>query len=799
MADVEQPELQTDVVTVPTISGDELRLIQMCFSEHEFGVLTEAGEEALAGAISTSFDPLSFVREKNESGVSLATLRGDLDFFASHINSKITNRIQTEMQDALSSVSTRLIAVQDELQLMEQPLTSSIRKVDAAHKKIDDKLKSVSLKVQHASEEELEVLFDKQLLQGTLYYDQFCTCALEFRPFVEEVTTADMDGSITLILSALEKVEAILTLAVQLRQIAEVTLPKLGHREKHYNELRAWSKAATEAVLYSLDTLFSAIAVWYIQRRDKKDPVATKSLDALIQLREMYSLLDCNTEFCVMFREKVLRQLFDKIVSWKDVTQIKQSTENSIALLRKVEYLLSTDVIPLLKVLRRFFPDQSPASQILWPAVFEMLTKKFITLYDYAMADTFHQKYVAAYRLLALCENCCDTLEELVQLRTSADVGLWNHKWNTDAYVALRVGELEGALSALQNTQLTPNEPGNTAKYNFPIFDVLESGLLRLFSQEVYLQACAMRFIKTGIALVSRVVREMCHRLEEVLKADGQNSDNGVPLGLQFVGDLQKFVTFLQTDFSRQVHMVVGESTTAFLRVHNGNGEETSVLIHLISWLSETFQKDFMDHTLQMILAGVRRNTDAALQHIKTIRSTLSGKKNTLPTQPSWFLNSVVAPIRVFVTNCQASAVDPAVLSPLVYKLVEGVLEHFFSVAKETLLTAKLTEARWEKLRKQKDPSTTDMTADGVSPTTAIAPGTLQRVQAEAATDIDKMFIQLYLDVRELTRQLRELGVVPDSLFGSSCLLELQSLVRRGEWLLGADIPEPPELVAEAV
>lgn len=227
---------------------------------------------------------------------------------------------------------------------------------------------------------------------------------------------------------------------------------------------------------------------------------------------------------------------------------------------------------------------------------------------------------------------------------------------------------------------------------------------------------------------------------------------------------------------------------------------------------------EFME-LLNCLEEYVVRECTQSVQNIKSVRSVYSHTNRDLPTAASWYVAAIVQPLRALsqanatlqpcrhrgvglmlgssgpASRCESELT--AQYRSIFETISSRILTEFINLSKETLVAAKKADEGWEKLRRKREAAAqsasppaelTEERAVG-SPAGAAAG---RRVTTETATDRDKMVLQLYLDAKELLRLMRAVappGVVLDE--SHETVRDLLSVLRRGEWIAGANIPEP--------
>ncbi|CBZ39066.1 hypothetical protein, conserved [Leishmania donovani] len=558
-------------------------------------------------------------------------------------------------------------------------------------------------------------------------------------------------------------------------------------------------------------------------------PVAQQLLGRII---ELYAQAGEVKQLAAVFRNAVLRPPLEAVVTWKAATQARQSVEGTVALLKQVKAVVQTTFLPLLPLLREHYGTAlHPTATIVWPILSETLVKKLPSLYEVGIPNHFQVKYKAAYELLAIVESSCADLEELAALRRSPDVVLWNHKWNINVYAALRVSEVDKAVQSV-TSPLDRLPAATNSQYQLRLFYIAHQQLLHLFSSSVFSLLCTPWFLRQTVVCCYRVLTRVQEAVAAATPAssggasaeDRQTSTTASENGstpaagahgtlLVAIADAHTLSSFLTGQLR---HVILG-------RLAAESGQELAAMASVTATTATTpaperSTADLVTEVLQFASASVcgqfvqraratlvHQITDAAvvpLQNIKSVRSAYSHTRKTMPSAASWYVASALQPLQKFAEDAQRSGFTGAALQDSVADMLRTVMSHFVALARETLLTAKKTEESWEKLRRRKEGAsvlqTTEVTPDNSEEVSGGAVSTVggQRVTMETATDRDKMTIQLWMDAHAMLEVVQLPPLSLTSVMAAELFQPAFDLLRRAEWIQGADIPEPPDVDA---
>lgn len=648
--------------------------------------------------------------------------------------------------------------------------------------------------------------------------------------------------------AALDILEDVVLLFQELKEVSQ-RLVLLPSRQQERADMAQHVASAEQAVLGVLEVIlvhvsraaFGRAAANTATADSAKVAAATDSADLegsaaarqlLGRVIELYGQAGEREQFCAVFRYAVLRPPLEAVVSWKAATQARQSAEGTVALLQQMTAVLQSTYLPLLPLLRESYgAPLHPAATIVWPILSETLVKKLPSLYEVGIANHFHVKYKAAYGLLSMVEAACADLEELAALRQSPDVVLWNHKWNLDVYAALRVSEVDKALHSVASP-LDRLPSVSEAGYHFRIFYIVHQQLLHLFSPSVFLYLCTPRFLRQTVACCYRVLQRVqeaiakaplvsaaagaagsaetngdAHRVGS--HASSPSADGAAPeaaeasasdtllLAIADADALRRFLTgpLLQCIVERLSEE--GETVASASSLSATERSTVALVTDVVNFAGSTVCGQFLQHARATL---VRYVTDAAavpLQNIKSVRSAYSHTRKTMPSAASWYVAPVLQPLQRFAVEAQRCGFVGAAREEAVIEMLHSLVHQFVVLAKDTLITAKKTEESWEKLRRRKEGGGGGgANTGGADAATDEAPAAGQRVTMATATDRDKMTIQLWMDAQALQQGVRQPPLSLSEAASVDAFAPAFQLLRRAEWIQGADIAEPPDVDA---
>jgi hypothetical protein len=208
---------------------------------------------------------------------------------------------------------------------------------------------------------------------------------------------------------------------------------------------------------------------------------------------------------------------------------------------------------------------------------------------------------------------------------------------------------------------------------------------------------------------------------------------------------------------------------------------------------------------LQKLISNLVEQSEVVLQNVRTIKAAYSHTKKPMPTAPSWFITGILEPLLKFRRASQdpksALNMAPETVQEIIFTVVQQVTQRFRDLIREVIVQARKAEESLEKLRRRRDETKGGVPTNSVSTPVSAGDATRHipavggpRITTETASDRDKMIVQLYLDAHEYGNYLRNFGIHKESY---APLESVFRLCRRADWILGAPVPEPPEIDEE--
>ena len=782
------------------LDARQIALLQLCFDETE---LTMVDDEA--------FDPATFVKEKCQH-VSLSTLAADLKTYSEDIDARVMKHIHDDVHEAFISVSGQLVAIQDSLKSVLIPLDDVRGRVAHAVEGLAKHSGSVDELCGNIKKHEMERLYNSRLLELVLtqhsldtHLDvvkreaaaqegelvtvggekvaaispkQNGTPARERNGAASTTSLADSPKDFTKTIAALQRAAADVQ---QVRSSAAALLPPPG------DDAKAESTAAKKQASEHVERFFTALDDTFVATHDAfvKEP-SSGNLAALSNVLGIYILLGDETHWCTVYSNRIVRPLAEDVITWKVAGGARSNANESKKLLQTLCARIENDIISALPLLRRELlgvaPGKEPTpgsvaqhisiiSDAVWPAVSDTILKRMLFLFAPGIPAAFHSNFVNSQSVVALMEKNCSSLSELAKLRASFGMGVWLRNWNLDVYYALQQNELQ---QRIKNALAKPLAPG---KHEAP---ALGAGFTFTYEATLDLVAAIHWFFSTDVIIFPLISKFMRDVISQVVGLSGHFQSAASKIG---GAEAINICCFSSGDLGTLKRYLEGPWANAIVSALDGDTTLSNTTQQVIN-IATTLCSQGQEELKSVIERQLVEQCVAQLTHLKSIKAQYNMTKKPMPTAPSWFMKDSVKPIQEFRNQVsQLGVMSQDQVKRLTEEVVASVTEQLKQLTRDVMVSARKAQDAIDKLKRKKGDATATAGA-----------GSNERPTEATATDRDKMVVQLYLDIEEFGSQLRSVGINKESY---EPLKEVLKLVQRARWILGADIPMPPEIEEE--
>eukprot|EP00188_Purpureofilum_apyrenoidigerum_P000462 Plantae.Rhodophyta-Purpureofilum_apyrenoidigerum.ctg12022.p1 GENE.Plantae.Rhodophyta-Purpureofilum_apyrenoidigerum.ctg12022~~Plantae.Rhodophyta-Purpureofilum_apyrenoidigerum.ctg12022.p1 ORF type:complete len:712 (-),score=153.91 Plantae.Rhodophyta-Purpureofilum_apyrenoidigerum.ctg12022:643-2778(-) len=381
----------------------------------------------------------------------------------------------------------------------------------------------------------------------------------------------------------------------------------------------------------------------------------------------------------------------------------------------------------------------------IWPEIEEGIANNLSSVFSPGIADTFHRCYCLALEIYGLMERNCLNEERLDRLHNcSASADFWR-RWSLPIYFQLRFQEITAVFeTALADkpkmppkTEGTENESNATSRtFRLLSYDVyqLESTralvkcLRRCWEDDVYLKPLTHRLLKLSLQLMSRYTTWIRTGLQ------GQwGSDTSIKELAAVFSDVELLVERLGAELASMLRMGAMSSLDSAITsgadnaFDNAVGSTKTVLSEVGASLSGKLSKSCMD----------------ALQPLRGIPATYRVINRPAPTEHSRFIPNVLKPLRQFLSDAEVK-ISESERKVIVKQVVDATAVRYHEMASDLISSIRETADALRRLK--------------------IGDSNARSVGSNA--EVDKITMQLYLDVRKFGSDVNALGVSTDDIPG---------------------------------
>jgi len=374
-------------------------------------------------------------------------------------------------------------------------------------------------------------------------------------------------------------------------------------------------------------------------------------------------------------------------------------------------------------------------NKAIWPEI-ESGIESNLNVFSPGIADVFHKSFIGATRIFSLLEGLCSTAEKLEALQKHKQTVKFWRRWSLPVYFQLRFQEVtntfEDALKSTPSlmTSSTGSEGADTVEitsvrilspdlYRLQATKALVSALRKCWDDDVFLPPLTHKFLKLSLQLLARYRTWTKKGLEESWGTAMLAKDVAVVFS-----DVEILTERLPAEVASVVRMgsngkLPSDATTA---IDNAFSDAIENLASLKPDLGER------------ISSVISKGCIETLQTMRGILATYRMTNRPAPTQYSRFVPSVLKPLRQFLTDPDV-AITESERNKILKQVVELTVTGYYELATDLLLNVR-------------------QTAD-----------TLRRLNIGAAgnnAEMDKISMQLYLDVRKFGSDINDLGLDSD-------------------------------------
>jgi hypothetical protein len=418
-------------------------------------------------------------------------------------------------------------------------------------------------------------------------------------------------------------------------------------------------------------------------------------------------------------------------------------------------------------------------------------TDELARVFRPAIPEQFHRHYCLVHEFVGALEQRCSNEAHVRRLRRHASYGALERRWNLPIYYQLRFQDIRSALedaltpaaasapTAALAASLLGAVPAAEALLSAPA-RALCAALSRTWASDVVLTPLVPRLFKLSLQLVSRYVHWLAAAC--ALEPHADASVDAAPTPTTTPAAAAAVVVVLSdesgADDERRAHApptpVLGEAHqvhayadaarlcgvleplfAALLKARVSAVPRATQLPAAAVAPMTSAMRDAVDvlraavpRLATSVRTAVTRRCVAELQPIRAVPAAYRMMSRAAPRSASTYVPRVLEPLAAFVSS--ATALSAAERSAWTSIVAADVTSSFASLVTEVVHTVQQSQAFLQKLVRRPGASAAVATAGAGSGATA---------PNAALTDVDKILLQLYIDVQEYGARLATLDV----------------------------------------
>ena len=689
------------------MTEERLTMLKLRFDESDFGVPLNN----LSGG-ATSFSAPSFVRSKAEY-FSYEELEEDLQLYSEHLERRILRHIHDDVHEAFIAVAAHMEGVRGPLAGVLAPSHSVERRLEGCVSEIqtvkEDVMQHLQAATAHASEEDA----CNAEIRCLVLYQRACAILAQ----MDEVRGATV-----------RHIQLLDELCVVVRGFRGSAAIACTGSDRNSDEIKGLFASAEGALRTCLsDTLSRQLQQFGDAARSSTLTELQPLLDLFVEYGEIPTLITA-------LKDSVLRPRLEASLSWSAVHEARKNPATTSSLFDKLVEQLTAFVAPLVGVLQ-LWVDQSgvgveqplyPVLDVVWPAVSEIIQKRFSGLLNPAMPEVFQASFIACEGVVGMLNTMCTSSSERAafqqQTQSTEDgaVGRWAATWQRHLSVYKSVIHNDAVTSikkCMPSTTVTSAK--GTPYFYQATFSGIVNSMEHLLSPSVFVGQIGADLLKEASLAAMRGVEGIVNTLAPeqctivIKSADGAVLSRTHRL-VALADDLSKLQLYVNGPFA--------ELAGSALHVHND-----ASLDAVLSTVSKVISKAV--HFLVGECAGDLVTSSASTfavgsqQMVSRIGSNLAFTSPDHPLATSGYVATITDQISEFLSGTKKYCSDSTSAHIVATAVGCSLAQTMQRTASECIRTAARRQEVLARRKKKSDDEPVSM------------------------DDVDKIIVQLYADL----------------------------------------------------
>uniref|UniRef100_A0A131XDS7 Conserved oligomeric Golgi complex subunit 2 n=1 Tax=Hyalomma excavatum TaxID=257692 RepID=A0A131XDS7_9ACAR len=503
-----------------------------------------------------------------------------------------------------------------------------------------------------------------------------------------------------------------------------------------------------------------------LQRHLEDSFLRSLKIDSQVELSSVlriYATLDRVEAVEELFRKRIVAPALDEMVTEKVVQEVGLD-----GIYNQVMMFVSTRCQTLLdltlgaaSVAETNAGGYAFLERAILPQLVSMLEERLPWVFNAGDPESFQRRFSASIAFLERLERLCHNVSQVENLRAQPCYVHFMAKWNLAIYFQIRFQEI---ASQLESAITQPSQRSKGDVFLLSCHEALWRALCRCWDEDVFLAPLSHRFWKLTLQLLAR------HRgwLQQFATRPGAGEEtSSVPEG----GDSED-------GCDASVDLANPQGPILFVMLHC---DVQNVAFKLGSLLTETVQprlqqtgftefhllKEGLEESSQLLASlapsiSARLVSDVAkaccvqLKMVPDIPRLYRRTNREVPSKPSSYVQQILLPL---ATLKDIGSQNPSLNwdPEWTASVLEEVTKQYMTVTKDVLVSVKKMEDSLKRLKRARD-------------RTPLPEG--------AASDDDKIRLQLYIDVEHFGIKMEELGTPKSKVPSYAALMEIVEAAR---------------------
>ncbi|GAM21364.1 hypothetical protein SAMD00019534_045390 [Acytostelium subglobosum LB1] len=386
------------------------------------------------------------------------------------------------------------------------------------------------------------------------------------------------------------------------------------------------------------------------------------------------------------------------------------------------------------------------------------------------MTDLFFKNYTCSSAFINRLEDLCTSMQQVKELRMSPTYSSLLKRWNFAVYFQLRFSEIaqqfERTLASINCIDILTGLQHPTEKNEHFLAQTgsLFGFLDMCWSPNIFIYDLSSKFFKLFLQLIARYeyfIQEALLHLEVAKGAapgvhpDQKSLNKSTPQeNLAYVySDVLRLTTKINVHYRQVILRAIGNPLK---EIESLVQDGLNLSVKSLDVLRERMSKLITDHFIA--------KCSESLSLISSIPPSYRMKNKPIPTKYSIYVPQIVNPLEAFYTN-KANTI------PLEYRalwsmdIFRPITERFLQNTNDVLLSVSKSDEMLNKMKKSLKSaatvpsSTTTSSLNNNTSTTTTNNTTTTTTTTANATDMQKISLQLYLDVIKYGQLIEKSGI----------------------------------------